>query len=114
MIAIIQQLLNRIPKKELPCIKFGALPEGTIPDCHKSELEQSLIKPLCCCPMCDKMSSEIDQIESSTYKAGYAYVAWVVRRGSKCELVAFQDEQDEETLRQRYGEDLIAVVPLRS
>lgn len=95
---------------ELPCMKSHALAEGEIPPCLKST-DEHVIKGIAC-PACTKMKDAIDHIRSETYKHGYAYVAWVVTEGPHCELVAFGSEPDEADLIAKYGDDLIAVVPI--
>jgi hypothetical protein len=64
------------------------------------------------CPMCDKLKVEIDSFQAQAYKAGYEYVAWVVTKGPNCELVTFASTPTEQELRDRFGNDLISIVPL--
>ena len=78
----------------------------------KSETEiMSKIKEITC-PACAKMKDSIEDIKTRAYQDGYDYVAWVVRQGPRCELVAFAREPDEMELLAEYGDDLVAIVPI--
>lgn len=55
--------------------------------------------------MCDKLKVEMDSFQTQAYKAGYDYIAWIVRKGPRCQLVTFASQPDEKELRQRYGKD---------
>jgi len=96
---------------ELPCHKAKALPEGEIPPCLRSPEEDRVIKEIAC-PACAKMKDSIEGIKTWAYQGGYDYVAWVVRQGPRCELVAFAREPDEVDLLAEYGNDLVAIVPI--
>lgn len=102
--------IRRFTLSEPSCMKSNALAEGEIPPCLKST-DEHIIKEIEC-PACLKMKGEIDQIISDSYRAGYSYVAWVVTKGPRCELIAFAREPDEADLLAKYGDDLIAVVPI--
>jgi hypothetical protein len=95
---------------ELPCMKSHALAEGEIPPCLKSA-DEHVIKEIAC-PACSTMKNAIDHIKSEAYKDGCEYVAWVVTKGPHCELLVFGREPDEDDLIVKYGDDLIAVVPV--
>lgn len=100
-------------RKELPCIEAGALSREATPECLKTSSGEQLIKQIRC-SMCDKLKVEINSFRTQAYKAGYDYVALIIRKGPRCELVTFAVEPDEKELRERYGKDLLAVVPLSS
>lgn len=102
---------NSLFRKELPCVEAGALPQGTTPECRKASSGEQLVKQIRC-PMCDKLKVEMNSFKTQAYKAGYDYVAFVVRKGPRCELVTFAVEPDEEELRERYGTDLVSIVRL--
>jgi hypothetical protein len=95
----------------LPCIKAGAVRADETPRCLKEANDGGVIKNLRC-PMCDKLETELKSFQTQAYKGGYDYVAWVVTEGPNCELVTFATEPTEQELQDRYGKDLIAVVPL--
>lgn len=103
--------LKTLFRKELPCVREKVLPNGALPPCQRSSSGKDLIKRLRC-PVCIKLKSEMDSIQRQAYRAGYDYMAWIVKKGPKCELVTFALEPNEQELRQRYGKDLISVVPL--
>ena len=96
---------------ELPCHKAKALREGETPPCLRSPEEDRVIKEIAC-PACAKMKDSIEDIKTWAYQGGYDYVAWVVRQGPRCELVAFAREPDEVDLLAKYGDDLVAIVPI--
>ena len=103
--------LAKLFRKELPFVRAGALPKGATPECLKASNGRQLIKQLRC-PMCDKLKVEMDSFQTQAYKAGYDYIAWIVRKGPRCQLVTFASQPDEKELRQRYGKDLVSIVPL--
>lgn len=98
-------------RKELPCIRLNAVAPGTTPRCLQASSGSQLIKWLHC-PASEKLGAELERYKTSAYKGGYDYVAWVVTRKPKCELVMFAVEPTERELRRRYGKDLVSVVPL--
>lgn len=96
---------------KLPCHRANALREDESPPCLVSANEGSVIKEIAC-PACAKMKDSIDRIKNQAYKGGYDYVAWVVQKGPRCELVAFAEEPGELDLLAKYGDKLIAIVPI--
>jgi hypothetical protein len=95
---------------QLPCMKSHALGESETPPCLKST-DGHVIKEIAC-PACVAMKDAIEHIKSEAYRDGYGYVAWVVTKGPDCELVVFGREPDEADLLAKYGDDLVAVVPV--
>lgn len=98
-----------LPK--LPCHKAKALREGETPPCLRPSEDIHVIKEIAC-PACVKMKDSIEGIKTQAYQGGYDYIAWVVRKGPSCELVAFAREPDEMELLAEYSDDLVAIVPI--
>lgn len=104
-------LFHRLFPVTLPCIKVGVFRDTESQPCLKDISNKGIIKELRC-PVCDKLKTEMDSYQTQAYKAGYDYVAWVVTKGPNCELVTFASQPTEQELRDRFGKDLISVVPL--
>jgi hypothetical protein len=97
--------------EELPCYRENALCNGESPPCLFPSEDGLLIKEFDC-PAYVKMKDSIERIKTEAYQAGYGFVAFVVRKGPRCELVAFSRDPNEDDLRKQYGDDLIAIVPV--
>jgi len=95
-------------RKKLPCHKEQCFGEDVTPRC----LQPGAAAEWITCPVSVKLRESIDRLESQCQRSGYAYMAWVVRRGPNCELVCFQHEPDERERRELYGDDLITIVPI--
>ena len=100
--------MRRLFKKKLPCRKEQCIANDEVPPCIAGNLDVSQFR----CPTSVKLRESLNEIKGQGYRFGYTFVAWVVLKGPSCELICFQSEPDAEELKQRYGESLIAIVPV--
>jgi hypothetical protein len=98
-------------KKELPCQALRAIARHEVPPCVRAGGDVSHLR----CPASGKLGHELDEFTGRSYHFGYSFVAWLVLQepwGPSCEMTCFQSKPDAEELRQRYGDKLIALVPV--
>lgn len=105
------RLFNSLFPGNLPCVRAKALSQGEVPSCLQVSDEKSFIKHKKC-PMCEKLKTEMESFQAQAYKGGYDYIAWVVTDGPNCELVTFASEPSDQELHERFGKELVAVVPV--
>ncbi len=98
----------RLFKKELPCREGLGSANGEDPPCVSIKGDFSNFR----CPASVKLREPLEKVKGQSYRSGYSFAAWVVLKGPSCELVCFQSEPGAEELKQRYGERVIAVVPI--
>lgn len=97
--------------EDLPCGREHALREGESPPCFFPPEDGRLIRKFGC-PAYAKMKDSIEKVKAEAYKGNFGFVAFVVKKGPRCELVAFSHDPDEDDLWGEYGDDLVAIVPV--